>query len=84
MGETTGFGRHLRDKIDTYHNRNSLESMKVTLRMGDTESELTISNNQVRLSVQGLGQQSIHKSSIIQFVLATIYARIYVAQKWWE
>ena len=30
-GDTAESEKHLRDKIDTYHNRNSLESLKVTL-----------------------------------------------------
>jgi hypothetical protein len=29
LGETTGIRRHLRDKVDTYYNGNSQESMRM-------------------------------------------------------
>ena len=48
------------------------------LVMGDMEPELTISYNQARLPVEGLGHQSGNKTLDIQFVLPIRYTGIKV------
>jgi hypothetical protein len=64
LGETTGIGRHLWDKLEIQVNGNFQESMKVTLARtpsnGGTQSEQATSCSQARLPVEGLGHQATH------------------------
>lgn len=89
LGKTTRIVGHFRDGVKIQCNRNSLESIKVSLSKisgnEDMESEPGIFYNQSRPQVEGLGHQPRDKTLDLSYILpvecfGTRESRIFIKQ----
>jgi len=72
-GESTERDNRKRDKLETYGNGDSQESMRMTLDKissnGEDGARMAISYNKTRLPIERLGHQTSYKTFYLQFFL---------------